>query len=125
MKRSGINTQKIDRKSLKESIQEAENTPIKFNAEERATYIRTNIDKIRELKISGADEKQIFTDFSQFAEQYPRLFKCIMDGEDNTTLLTMLNLMDKMADGSMSQHQASVIVGKELANKYITPIIKE
>jgi hypothetical protein len=116
--------QNLDRKSLTESINEAENAPLKFNPEERAALIRSTIDKIRELKISGVDDQQIFTEFSQFAEQYPRIFKCILAGEDTTTLVSMLALMDKMSTGSITQHQASVIVGKELANKYIKPIIQ-
>jgi hypothetical protein len=31
--------------------------------------------------------------------------------------------MDRMGDGQLSQHQASVIVGKKLADQYITPTI--
>jgi hypothetical protein len=33
----------------------------------------------------------------------------------------MLTLLNRMGDKQMSQHQASVIVGQRIADKYITP----
>ena len=37
----------------------------------------------------------------------------------------MLALLERMGEGSLSQHQASVIVGKKLADQYITPQVNE
>ena len=33
----------------------------------------------------------------------------------------MLAMLDSMGDGKISQHQASIIVGKNLVDKYVTP----
>ena len=37
-------------------------------------------------------------------------------------LKSMLALLDRMGQNSLSQHQASVIVGQRLAEKFIRPI---
>jgi len=34
---------------------------------------------------------------------------------------SMLAMLDKMGEGKLSQHQASVIVGKKLVDRYVTP----
>jgi hypothetical protein len=33
----------------------------------------------------------------------------------------MLAMLDRMGEGSLSQHQASIIVGKKLVDRYVTP----
>ena len=33
----------------------------------------------------------------------------------------MLEMLDSMGQGTISQHQASVIVGKKLVDRYVTP----
>jgi hypothetical protein len=35
----------------------------------------------------------------------------------------LVAMLDHMANGKINQHQASVIVGKALAKKYIAPIV--
>jgi hypothetical protein len=59
-----------------------------------------------------------------FVEKYPELFKMAVEpnfSEQQFNLMT--GLLDKMADGGMSQHQASVIVGQSLVDRYVTPRI--
>ena len=33
----------------------------------------------------------------------------------------MLAMLDRMGEGNISQHQASVIIGKKLVDRYVTP----
>ena len=54
-------------------------------------------------------------------EQYPELFKKLLAKQDLGPMQSMLTMLDKMADGSLSQHQASVIIGKKLVDRYVTP----
>lgn len=116
---------KMEKKSLTESIAEAESAPISFDPSTRSKFIKENIERILQYKKDGIDDKTIFTKCSEFAEQFPELFKKILSGDDMSTLATMLQMLDKMGEGKLSQHQASVVIGKKLANDFITPIINK
>jgi bacterioferritin (cytochrome b1) len=116
---------KMDKKSLTESIAEAESAPMKFEPSTRSKFIKENIEHISEYKKNGLDDKEIFKQCSEFAEQFPELFKKILSGDDISTLNTMLQMLDKMGEGKLSQHQASVVIGKKLANDFITPIVNK
>lgn len=116
---------KMENKSLTESIAEAESAPIGFEPLTRSKYIKDNIERIMEYKKNGIDDKDIFKNCSEFAEQFPELFKKILSGNDISTLNTMLLMLDKMGEGTLSQHQASVLIGKKLANDFISPIINK
>jgi hypothetical protein len=60
-----------------------------------------------------------------FVDQYPTLFQMATNPNFDTRQLDMmLGVMDKMS-GGMSQHQASVIVGQSLVNKFVMPMLKE
>ena len=60
-----------------------------------------------------------------FSENYPGLFKMLTrHGEtDTASLRTMLAMLDKMGTGEMTQHQASVVIGQRLHDKYIKPAV--
>ena len=116
---------KIEKKSLTESIAEAESAPIGFEPATRSKFIKENIERILQYKKDGVDDKDIFKYCSEFAEQFPELFKKIISGDDMSMLNTMLQMLDKMGEGKLSQHQASVVIGKKLANDFITPIINK
>jgi hypothetical protein len=49
----------------------------------------------------------------------------MINKEDLTPIRSMLAMLDKMGEGKLSQHQASVVIGKKLANDFITPIINK
>jgi hypothetical protein len=116
---------KTEKKSFTESIAEAESAPIGFEPSTRSKFIKENIERIVQYKKDGTDDKDIFKYCSEFAEQFPELFKKILSGDDMSTLNTMLQMLDKMSEGKLSQHQASVVIGKKLANDFITPIINK
>jgi hypothetical protein len=68
-------------------------------------------------------EDEIHNEVTQFATQYPTLFKMVMkpDGEKNPSLKTMITMLERMGSGDLTQHQASVIVGQRLHDVYIKP----
>ena len=107
------------------AVEEAKNAPTLFKPRERATYVRERVQELRRLRALGQNDIQIKAAMGDFVEKYPELFKMAVEPNFNQQQLNlMLGLLDKMADGGMSQHQASVIVGQSLADKYVNPVVK-
>ena len=75
---------------------------------------------VEELQTKGKTLDEIKVEVPEFIEKYKNLFEMITQegGYDKQNLKTMLVLLEKM-DKGLSQHQASVIVGKKLSDKYI------
>ena len=69
----------------------------------------------------GDSEETITARVPQFVDNYPELFKKMMRRQDLAPIQSMLAMLDKMGDGALSQHQASVIIGKKLVDRYVTP----
>jgi hypothetical protein len=69
----------------------------------------------------GLTEEQIREKVPEFAEKYPELFSKLIKKEDLTPIQSMLAMLDRMGEGSISQHQASIIIGKKLVDKFINP----
>jgi hypothetical protein len=92
-------------------------------AKARATYIKDQANKILSLKEEGKSEFEIREIHERFSKDYPQLFKMLMSGVgfNDPSLRTMLSMLEKMGTGELSQHQASVIVGQRLHDKYIKP----
>ena len=108
--------------TIQESIRDAESRPLDFPAKERAIYIRSMIERTRDFLAAGRSVEDIKTLLPEFARDYPHLFETATGPDfDPSTLQTMLAMLDRMGDGSLNHHQASVIVGKRLAQKYIRP----
>lgn len=116
-----------ERRSLRESIAEAEAAPLNFMPKERAIYVRTMIATIEQYQSEGKTTEEIKERVPEFARDYKNLFEAATDpsGYSKQNLKTMLALLERMGEGSLSQHQASVIVGKKLADQYITPQVNE
>jgi hypothetical protein len=111
----------VERKSIQEATAEAESRQLDYDPAIRATYIRMMVRDISEWVASGESENSIRQRASEFVEQYPELFKKLLAKQDLGPMQSMLTMLDKMADGSLSQHQASVIIGKKLVDRYVTP----
>jgi len=111
----------VERKKIQEAIKEAETRELDFNPSTRATFIREKVGITELLRRKGLNEAQLreHPDLIDFVEKYPELFKKIISGEDMSMLRNMLNMLDKMSSGNISQHNASVVIGKELASRYI------
>ncbi len=112
-----------ERRNLRDSVAEAEQAPLNCMPKERAAYVRSMIALIETLQSEGKTVEQIKERVPEFARDYENLFKAATSGEafNKQNLKTMLALLDRMGEGQLSQHQASVIVGKKLADQYITP----
>ena len=108
--------------TIQESIRDAESRPLDFPAKERAIYIRAMVERARDFLAAGRSIEDIKTLLPEFARDYPHLFETVTGPDfDPSTLQTMLVMLDRMGGGSLNHHQASVIVGKRLAQKYIRP----
>jgi len=108
--------------SIEDSIRDAESRSLDFPAIERATYVRTMIHRIREFQAAGKTLDDIKERLPEFVRDYPHLFETVTGPDfDPSTLQTMLTMLDRMGNGSLNHHQATVIVGKRLAQKYIQP----
>lgn len=94
-------------------------------ASARTAYIRKNLEQIKQLQGQGKSVEEIRTAHTRFSEDYPQIFKMVTKGEsyDESSLRTMLLMLERMGTGEMSQHQASVIVGQRLHDKFIQPAL--
>lgn len=95
-------------------------------AKARAAYIRDMMTKINAMKADGKGQDQIYMEVSRFADDYPQLFKTLLGSESDVgmaSLRTMLAMLDKMGTNELSQHEASVIVGKRLYDTHIKPVL--
>jgi hypothetical protein len=93
-------------------------------AKDRAVFIRQEITKVTVLKRQGKSFDELKEAAPEFANNYPHLFIMVTseDGYDETTLHTMLVMLDQMASNKTTQHDASVVVGKRLASQYMKDI---
>jgi hypothetical protein len=103
------------------SISEAANRPIEYDPKVRANKIRSKVRDIMNMMAKGETEEFIRSANPEFLEEYPELFKKIIKKEDLTPMYNMLQLLDKMGDGKLSQHEASIVIGKSLVDRYVTP----
>lgn len=112
------------RQSISEATQEAESRPLDFDPNVRARYVRQMLQDIALWMSQGDSEEAIRARVPDFIEKYPELFKKIINRNDLSPIQSMLAMLDKMGDGSISQHQASVIIGKKLVDKFVTPQLR-
>ncbi|MFM7979493.1 MAG: hypothetical protein ACKPKO_09280, partial [Candidatus Fonsibacter sp.] len=86
-----------------------------------ARYIRDMLRDIPAWQNQGLTEDEIKEKVPQFHERYPELFRKIIQKQDLSPIQSMLAMLDRMGEGNITQHQASVIIGKKLVDKFITP----
>jgi len=111
----------IQRQSMEEATAEAESRALDYDPNVRAQYIRSMLQDIALWMSHGDSEETIKERVPQFIEHYPELFKKIINKQDLAPIQSMLAMLDKMGEGNLSQHQASVIIGKKLVDRYVTP----
>ena len=109
------------RQSIEEATAEAEARALEYDPAVRARFIRTMIQDIAQWMANGDSEDAIRAKASEFVEHYPELFKKLIQRQDISPIQSMLSMLDRMSDGQLSQHQASVIIGKKLVDRYVTP----
>ena len=114
----------LERQSYDSAAAEAENRTLEYDPSVRAQYIRQMLHDIPQMLQRGMSEQEIKDATGQFADNYPNFFKKLMDKEDLQPIHTMVNMLDRMGSGQINQHQASIIVGTQLYNKYIEPTLR-
>ena len=110
-----------DKETIEEATRAAEARPTEFSPAQRAAYLRSMIAELVPLVAQGKTEAELKVSHATFVQGYPHLFKKIIGKEDLTPLRTMFGSLDKMAEGRISQHQASVIVGQKLVDTFVKP----
>jgi hypothetical protein len=111
----------LDRQSISEATAEAESRPLDYDPNVRARYIREMLRDIARWMAEGIPEDTIRDKVPDFIEKYPELFKKIINKQDLAPIQSMLAMLDRMGEGNISQHQASIIIGKKLVDRYVTP----
>lgn len=109
------------RQTMEEATAEAEARPLEYDPAVRAQYIRSMIRDIPRWMAEGETEEAIKQRVPDFVESYPELFKKLIHRQDIAPIHNMLTMLDRMAEGRLSQHQASVMVGKKLVDRFVTP----
>jgi len=83
----------------------------------------TELDTYKEIKKTDKLQyefalRDIFPEFSQ---EHPFLFRKIVMGDDLTFLYKMLENIDKINSGELTQKDVEMALGNELADKYVYP----
>lgn len=111
----------IERQSYQEAAAEASSRSLDFDPKVRARFIREMLNDIPRWMTQGLTEDQIREKVPEFADKYPELFTKIIQKQDLSPIQSMLAMLDRMGEGNISQHQASVIIGKKLVDKFVNP----
>lgn len=114
----------VQRQTITEATAEAEARPLEYDPNERARYVRQHLRDIALWMSQGDSEDTISQRVPDFVEKYPELFKKIIQRQDLSPIQSMLAMLDRMGEGRLSQHQASIIVGQKLVDRYVTPQLK-
>jgi hypothetical protein len=112
-----------ERRNIREAVREAEAKPLEFDPKTRAKYVRDCVWVVEGMMKDRKPIQEIKERIPSFVRDYKNLFEMITDpnGYNKESLNTMLAMLDRMGTGDLTQHQASVIVGQRLAQKFITP----
>lgn len=65
------------------------------------------------------------SNFSEFNEKYPTLMKKIVNGDDLKYLEKMLDAMESIKNNEVSKEEAEKVLGEELAEEYIYPLVNK
>ncbi len=111
------------RRNTREAMEEAATRPLDFDPKTRAQYVRDCVKQVETYQAEGLNYDQIKAKMPTFVRDYKNLFDMITNsrGYNKQDLKTMLAMLDRMGSGELTQHQASVIVGKRIADQYIKP----
>jgi hypothetical protein len=96
---------------------------MEFNPKERSQYVRSMVARTIEYLREGKTVDAIKERLPEFARDYTHLFEMITSptGFDTKSLQIMLTMLEHMGNGNLSQHDASVIVGKRLYEQFGKP----
>ena len=90
-----------------------------------STEIRNTINEIKDFiraNPNNTNKETIKIKFNTFAESYPRLFEGTVEGTlDPSILDKLLIVMKNKEENIVTSHNADVIVGGILVDKYVKP----
>lgn len=87
------------------------------------TELRKLISEIKESKQSNK-EQHFGNLYPEFKKKYPVMFKLACNGQlDKQNIEFMLTMLEQVQNKEKSQHDASVVVGQMLFDKYVDPQI--
>ena len=111
--------------SINAASAEAATAPTQFNATERSAMIHSTIVQIQDMLQRGKTVDFIKQVLPDFCESYPSIFAMVTrpGGFDYQSMSLMIKMLEKMGNRSLSQHEASIRVGKHLLDKFVTPQI--
>lgn len=109
----------LDPESVQSAMAEAQNRPLDFDPKTRAQFIRDQVRDIKAALDEDVTEAELRTRFSVFISGYPELYRKLVAREDLSNLTAMLAMLDQMSQGNLTHHQASMIVGTRLAERYL------
>ena len=95
-------------------------------ARKRSALVKEAISTLKTMKDEGKSRTLMEEAVPVFSRDYPKLFSILADRGDfeNQSLRTMIAMLDRMGQGEMTQHQASVVVGQRLHDVYIKPVVE-
>lgn len=109
----------LDPESVQSAMAEAQNRPLDFDPKTRAQFIREHVRDIQAAIAADVTEAELRSRFATFISGYPELYRKLLAGEDISNLNSMLAMLDQMSQGNLTHHQASMIVGTRLAERYL------
>jgi hypothetical protein len=111
----------VQRQSIEDATNEAIGRALDYDPKVRAQYVRKTLENVTQWISRGDTDDTIKARIPEFVEAYPHLYKKLIEKQDLTPIQSMIKMLDKMATGQLSQHDASVMVGKQLVDRYVTP----
>ena len=88
------------------------------------------VEKVIELRKTGITdsfelEMYFINNMIEYYESYPNLIKrlCREENQDNSFLYKMLDNLEQINKGQKSMAGVELILGNELANKYLYPVL--
>lgn len=114
----------MERRNTREAMSEAASRELDFDPATRAKMIRDTVARIEVYQTQNKTIEEIKQLEPEFVEKYKNLFEAMTStgGYNKQSLKSMLAMLDHMAQGKITQHQASMIVGQRLAETYIKPV---
>lgn len=90
----------------------------------RLDEVKKTVMEISQHVKNGTNEDDLKKSYAQFVEQYPSLFKMVIENGNYMEILNrMLDAAKRVEKGEYTVEEMDKIVGEELAKEYIYPNI--
>jgi len=87
----------------------------------------TSMRKYKALKRSNPAEyrKKVSEENDLLYNRFPTIFEMHIEGKLDNTFFEMLKLKRKIETGEMTEHDASVLIGQKLFDRYVGPVVNK